>query len=91
MPITRSAKKALRQNIKRRERNLAKKEAYKKAIKEYKKLLANNKIEEAKQKLNLVYKTLDKASKTNVIHKNKASRLKSRLSLLLKKQSTSQV
>lgn len=89
MPITRSAKKALRQNIKRRERNLVKKEAYKKAIKEYKKLLANNKIEEAKQKLNLVYKALDKASKTNVIHKNKASRLKSRLSLLLKKQSVS--
>lgn len=85
MPITKSAKKALRQNIKRRERNLIKKESYKKAIKEYKKLIANKKIDEAKQKLNLVYKLLDKTAKTNVIHKNKASRLKSRLSLLLKK------
>lgn len=85
MPITKSAKKALRQNIKRRERNLIKKEKYKKAIKEYKKLIANKKIDEAKEKLNLVYKLLDKAAKTNVIHKNKASRLKSRLTLLLKK------
>lgn len=88
MPITKSAKKALRQNIKKRERNLIKKENYKKTIKEYKKLIVNKKIEEAKQKLNLVYKSLDKAAKTNVIHKNKASRLKSRLSLLLKKNQT---
>lgn len=86
MPKTKSAKKALKQNIKRLERNLFKKEAYKKAIKEYKKLISEKKIEEAKQKLNLVYKTLDKAAKKNVIHKNKAARLKSRLLTLLKKK-----
>jgi small subunit ribosomal protein S20 len=86
MPITKSAKKALRQNIKRRERNILKKEAYKKAIKEYKKLIVAKKIDEAKQKLQSVYKLLDKAAKTNTIHKNKASRLKSRLSKLIKKQ-----
>ncbi|MCS6789285.1 MAG: 30S ribosomal protein S20 [Patescibacteria group bacterium] len=85
MPITKSAKKALRQNIKRKKRNLAKKEAYKKAIKDYKKLLIAKNFNEAKQKLSLVFKSLDKAAKTNVIHKNKASRLKSRLSILLKK------
>jgi small subunit ribosomal protein S20 len=85
MPITKSAEKALRQNIRRKQRNLLKKEDYKNAIKEYKKLIAAKKIDEAKNKLNFVFKKLDKAAKTNVIHKNKASRLKSRLSLLLKK------
>lgn len=83
MPITKSAKKALRQNIKRRQRNLAKKKAYKEAIKKYRRLLASHKTEEAKTALSQVYKTLDKAAKTNVIAKNKAARLKSRLTKLL--------
>ncbi len=87
MPITQSAKKALRQNVRRRLRNLGKKEAFKKAIRSYKKLLADKKLEEAGQKLSLVYKLLDKAAKTNVIKKNKASRLKSRLSQLMTKSS----
>ncbi|MGB9608788.1 MAG: 30S ribosomal protein S20 [Minisyncoccia bacterium] len=85
MPITKSAQKALRQNIKRRKRNLAKKEAYKKAIKEYKKLIANKSLEEARKQLSIIFKLLDKTAKTNVVHKNKASRLKSRLSKLLEK------
>ncbi len=85
MPNTKSAKKALRQNLRRRARNLEKKEAYKEAIKTFKKLIAQNKLEEAQKQLSLVFKKLDKAAKTNVIHKNKSSRLKSRLSSLLKK------
>lgn len=83
MPITKSAKKALRQNIRRRKRNLTKKKAYKEAIKSYRRLLTENKAEEAKVALSRVYKTLDKAAKTNVIAKNKAARLKSKLSKLL--------
>jgi len=85
MPITQSAKKALRQNIRRRAQNLRKKEAYKKAIKEYKKLVASKNLEEAKKYLAKVYEALDKAAKTNVIKKNKASRLKSRLTQLITK------
>lgn len=85
MPITASAKKALRQNIKRRAKNLVKKEAYKKAVKNFRKLVAEKKVEEAKKTLSRVYKTLDKAAKTNVIPKNNASRLKSRLSQLIAK------
>ena len=84
MPITTSAKKALRQNIKRRSKNLRKKDAYKTAINEYKKLIPLKNTDEAKQKLSLVFKSLDKAAKTNVITKNKASRLKSRLARRLK-------
>lgn len=85
MPITQSAKKALRQSIRRRERNLRKMEAYRRAVKDYKKLIAAKKFDEAKAALAKVYKTLDKAAKTNVIAKNKAGRLKSRLAKLLQK------
>ncbi len=82
MPITSSAKKALRQNVTRRARNEAKKETYKKAVKEYRKLVVAKKFEEAAKAFPAVFKALDKAAKTKVIEKNKASRLKSRLTQL---------
>ena len=85
MPITRSAKEALRQNARRRTHNLVRKDAYKKAVKEYRKLAAAKEMEKAKALLPMVYKTLDKAAKTGVLKKNAASRLKSRLARLLKK------
>ena len=84
MPKIKSAKKALRQSIRRRARNLVKKETYKSAIKAYKKLVAEKKLDAAKTELAKVYKVLDKAGKTGAIKKNKASRLKSRLSRLIK-------
>jgi small subunit ribosomal protein S20 len=84
MPITSSAKKALRQNKTRHGRNLIKKENYKKQVVKYRKLIAAKSVEEAKKLLPLVFKALDKAAKTKVIEKNKASRLKSRLSKMLK-------
>jgi len=83
MPNTQSAIKALRQSKKRRAKNLGKKDAYKTAVKEFKRLLTNGKFEEAKQFLPTVYQKLDKATKANVIKKNKASRLKSNASKLL--------
>jgi small subunit ribosomal protein S20 len=85
MPKTLSAKKALRQNIRRRKRNLQKKEALKKAIKNFRKLVTAQKIDEAKEELKKVFSLLDKAAKTNVIKKNKAARLKSRNSKFLQK------
>ena len=85
MPITESAKKALRQNKTRRVRNVRKIVAYKSSVKDFKKLVAAGKKDEAKKMLPRVYQTLDKASKSGVIKKNKASRLKSKTSLLLKK------
>jgi len=80
MPITKSAKKALRQNIRRRERNLERKTELKSVIKQYKKLIVAGEKEKAKEFLSQVYKKLDKAAKVNLIKKNKAARLKSRLS-----------
>ena len=83
MPITKSAKKALRQSIKRKARNLIYKKKIKSLSKEVKKLILEKKIEEAKKLLPRVYKILDKAAKTGVIKKNTASRKKARIARLL--------
>ena len=84
MPITQSAKKALRQNVRRHKRNLQKRNELKSVIKKYKKLVADGSKDEAKKYLSEVYKKLDKAVKTNLLKKNTAARSKSRLAKLLK-------
>ena len=85
MPITKSAFKALRQTKRRRARNLKQQGALKDTIKKYKKAVEAGKKDEAVKLLPEVYKKLDKAAKTNIIKKNKASRLKSRLTKRLAK------
>ena len=79
MPITESAKKALRQNIKRRAKNLSQNRNLKDAVKEFRKI-------PAPEALNVIFKKLDKAAKSGIIKDNKADRLKSRLSALLVKK-----
>jgi small subunit ribosomal protein S20 len=83
MPITKSAKKALRQSLRRRARNLQKKQKIKNLLKEVKILVSQKKIEEAKKLLPQVYKILDKAAKTGLIKKNTAARKKSRITKLI--------
>lgn len=83
MPITRSAKKALRQNQKRREHNVELKENFKSEVKLLRKLVTEKKLEEAKAHLPKVYQALDKSAKVNLIERNTASRLKSRLAQLI--------
>ncbi len=85
MPNTKSAIKAARQNIRRRARNIIKKEAFKTAVKQVRKLIAAGKQSEAMDAMKKTMKALDKAAKTNVIHKNKSSRLKSRLAKAIAK------
>lgn len=85
MPITKSAKKALRQSLRRRAQNLVKREAFKNVLKEIKKLVEAKKIKEAEALIPKAYKALDKAAKTGVIKKNAASRKKSRLVKLIRK------
>lgn len=70
MPIKESAKKALRQSIKKRAINLKKKQAIKEVVK---KTVDEKGMPKAQS-------VIDKAAKTGYIHKNKAARLKSRLS-----------
>ena len=79
MPNTTSAKKALRQSIKRNSQNVRQRTAYRDAIREVKKLIASASIAEAQKLVPKIYQTLAKAAKTNAIKKNKASRLKSRV------------
>lgn len=84
MPITKSAEKALRQSKRRAAKNLKDKESYKSVFKEFKKLAAGGKKDEAQKMLPKVFKKVDKAAKNQVINKNKASRLKSSASRMLK-------
>ena len=77
MPITKSAQKALRQNKKRRAKNLRQTDALKGEFKAFKKLVAAKDKKGALAYLPKVYKALDKAVKNHLIAKNKAARLKS--------------
>lgn len=86
MPITKSAQKALRQNIKRRKINLQRKKNLKAVIKKYRQLIAASQLEEAKKYLSQVYKTIDKIAKTKFLKKGKANRLKARLASKLKEK-----
>ncbi len=77
MPVIQSAKKALRRDRRRAVVN----KSLKNKIKE---VLKKTRQNPNKKNLDLSFKTLDRAAKKKIIHQNKASRLKSRLSKLLK-------
>ncbi len=85
MPIIKSAKKALRQNIKRRAKNRTQKDKLKAILKEARALAANKKTDEARKQLPAIYKALDKAAKAGVIKPNSASRKKSRIAASINK------
>ncbi|MDO8515812.1 MAG: 30S ribosomal protein S20 [bacterium] len=84
MPNTASAKKALRRNKRQAKHNATRRDAYKSAVKAYKKFVAAKQFDDAAKMLVHAYRALDKAAKSKTIKKNKASRLKSRLAALLK-------
>ena len=85
MPNIKSAAKAMRQSIRRRTRNIKVKDKFKDAVKAVKKLIAAGNKTDAMEAMKKAMSTLDKAVKTNVIHKNKSSRLKSRIAKALAK------
>ncbi|MEQ1561473.1 MAG: 30S ribosomal protein S20 [Nitrospira sp.] len=85
MPITTSAKKALRSSSKKRGFNIAKKESINKVVKQVKKLVLEKKTKEAKALMPQVQKILDKSVKTGLLKKNTASRKKSRISAMISK------
>lgn len=78
MPVTKQAIKKVRQDKRKAVINLHVKKNYKEAVKKLRKTPTVTNLTQA-------YKQLDRAAKTNVIHKNKAARLKSRLTKLLPK------
>ncbi len=78
MAITHAAKKALRQNDRRKKNNLKYKNNLKSVDKEIKKLIIAGKTDEAKKLYPKLYKAADKAAKAGVIKRNRAARIKSR-------------
>ncbi|MBI2450297.1 MAG: 30S ribosomal protein S20 [Candidatus Nealsonbacteria bacterium] len=85
MAITSAAKKALRQNVRHRAKNLVYKNKIKNLFKEVRSFILQKKIKEAETLLPQIYKALDKAAKVGVIKKNAASRSKSRIAKLIAK------
>ena len=83
MPITKSAKKALRKNKRQRESNLNKSRLLKGELSALKKLIAAKDKKSAVNFLPKVYKAIDKAVKTNLLKKNTAGRIKSRLTKVI--------
>lgn len=76
MPISLSAKKSLRQSIRNRKSNLTAKKNFKLAAKEFL-------VKPTQEGLNKIYGLVDKLTKINIFHKNKASRLKAKYSRAL--------
>ena len=85
MPITKSAKKALRAGEKKKVFNLRRKKKVEDAVKSVKKLVKEGKTKEANALLPQAFSALDKAAKGNTIKANTASRKKSRLNAMVKK------
>lgn len=87
MPNTKSAQKAMRQSRRRTEINARTKFKYKGAVKSVRKAVGASDAKLAAEELKKAMSALDKAVKKNVIHKNTASRRKSRLAKAIAKLS----
>lgn len=85
MPNIKSQEKRDRQNIKRAFKNQALKSKIKTLSKNFQSLVQSKKTDEAKESINEYFKVLDKAAKTNTVHKNFAANKKSKAAKLLNK------
>lgn len=85
MPVTKSAKKALRQSQRRRIVNLRRLKIMKSLLKKIRVLISAKKKEEALKLLPQIYQAIDKTAKRGVIKKNTAARKKSRINRAIKK------
>ena len=85
MPITSSAKKALRASKKKRIFNLRRKSAAEHELKAFRKLVVAKDAKGATKLLPTLFQALDKAVKTHYVKPNTAARLKSRAVASLKK------
>ena len=79
MPIKHAALKQIRKDRKRHDRNQADRMSLRTLTKRFTTLLGAKKLDEAKSLLPLVVKQHDRAASKRIIHRNTASRLKSRL------------
>lgn len=88
MPTTKSAEKRLRQNIKRRALNRSAKATLKTYVRRVRDAVKAGDHQKADAEFRLTAKKLDQAAAKRVIHKNAASRTKSRLQHLMKTAKT---
>jgi small subunit ribosomal protein S20 len=84
MPNTASSKKRLRQNVVRRTRNRATKSVLRGLIRKVLESIEAGEVDASEEQFRLTAKRLDKAAANNVIHRNRAARVKSRLSAKIK-------
>jgi small subunit ribosomal protein S20 len=83
MPNMQSAKKRLITSAKEKIRNKSRRTAIKTAEKKFRNAIEAADLDQAKEMMKLVFKTLDKAVKAGTIHKNKSSRKKSRFQKMI--------
>jgi len=79
LPERNTAAKRARQAEKRRLRNAAIKSSMRTAIRRFQEALASGNLEEARARLQKAVSMIDKAASKGAIHRNQASRRKSRL------------
>ena len=84
MANIKSAIKRARQNVKRREHNASARSMYRTFIKNVLKAVKDGDKEAAKAAYSKAQPIVDKAAGKGLLHKNKASRIKSRLSARIK-------
>jgi small subunit ribosomal protein S20 len=84
MPNIQSAKKRLRQNIVRRVRNRAIKSVIRTQCRKVREAVDGGDVQKAETEFRLAAKKVDQAGAHNIIHRNAAARIKSRLAAKIK-------
>jgi len=84
MPNTKTAKKRLRQNVVRKQKNLSAKRALRTQLQKVRDAVEAGDAETAGSEFQTAVKKLDRAGSQNLIHSNAAARTKSRLSAKIK-------
>ena len=82
MPNIKSAKKRVRSNERKEKVNTIVTSSMRTAIKKFEKDVKAGNKEDASKSLNTAIQRVDKAMKNGLVHKNKAARVKSRLTKL---------
>jgi small subunit ribosomal protein S20 len=85
MPNTKSAAKRLRQSTERREKNRSSKRAVRTQVRKVRDAVEAGDLARAQTELRLAAKKLDQAAAGKTIHRNAASRTKSRLAAAIKR------
>ncbi len=85
MPHSASAKKRHRQNLRNRERNRVVKSDIRSKVRKVLEAITSGDVAAAKEQFKGMTKSTDRAASTGTIHRNRAARIKSRISARIKK------